>query len=135
MQNLNPTRVAVVQAVPWIAWLVLLVARPPFLSGFAPYQSAVVPFLVSGAAWVFLAIRSKSPSRSASAGVALGLLSSVIWSLGYVVSALSLALGAVMGPAFLLAIGVVPIVLWLAFGGSIALCRVALRALSRSTAS
>jgi hypothetical protein len=104
------------------------------VSDVAPYQCALVPLLVSGAGWVFLAIRTQSPPRHAIAGVSLGLLSSAIWFLGYVLSGLSLALGAVMGPMFLLAVGAVPIVLWLMFGGSVALCRFALQALSGSPA-
>ena len=130
----NPTLLAVVQAVPWIAWLILLIARPAFLPELAPYQSALVPLLASGAGWVFLAVRSQSAPRRAMAGVALGLLSSALWFLGYVLSGLSLTLGAVMGPAFLLAVGMVPIILWLIFGGSIALCRFALQAFSGSRA-
>jgi hypothetical protein len=89
---------------------------------------------VSAVAWVFVAMRYGSSPKRATAGVALGLLSSAIWFLAYVLGGVSLALGAVMGPMVVLAIGLIPILIWLVFGGSIALCRFALQALVPATA-
>ena len=134
MQSPNPSMLASLQAVPWACWVVVLMARPTWLSGFAPYESALVPLLSSAVGWVFLAMHYGSSPKRVTAGIALGLLSSAIWFLAYVLGGVSLALGAVMGPLFVLALGIVPIIVWLVFGGSIALCRFALQALSTTTA-
>jgi hypothetical protein len=65
--------------------------------------------------------------------IGLGLVSSGIWFVGYVLSGACLAFAIVSGPFFPIPLALAPMILVLVFGGSMGLSRLAIEALSDSS--